>query len=202
MKDICLAEFLSSCGFEGEALEPALAELRRCGLTRPGKARIAVSKRQRVEDVLAAAFIRVCRKQACGRRAERDSREQVLVSADCCEVCAGSDNRRAIDEMVEAMQRSGKTKLLVVGGSPGTRDDLERLLGGRCDLRFVTKETNPHRKVIAPMHDWSDITAIWTSTEISHKATAVLRGPKVLKVSRRGVAALAQAVRDRCRAVG
>ncbi len=199
MKDLCLKEFLSSRGFEGEGAERALAELCRCGLTRPGKVRIAESKRQRVDEVLAAAFVRVCLKPACKRHAARHSREPVAVSAEHCEVCTGSDNRRAVDEMVEAMRRAGMTKLLVVGGSPGTRSDLEGLLGGRCELRFVTKETNPRRKVIEPMHVWSDITAIWLSTEISHKATATLSGPKVVRVSRRGVAALAKDVRDRCR---
>lgn len=55
---------------------------------------------------------------------------------------------------------------------------------------------------MAPLLDGSDLVAIWTSTEISHKATAVLRGPKVRKVPRRGVAALAEAVRKRCAAAG
>ena len=40
--------------------------------------------------------------------------------------------------------------------------------------------------------------AIRSSTEIPHKDTAVLRGGKVLTVGRRGVAALAVAVRERC----
>ncbi|MCY3831022.1 MAG: hypothetical protein OXF89_18000 [Rhodospirillaceae bacterium] len=80
----------------------------------------------------------------------------------------------------------------------GTRGELERLCAGRLDLRFVTEDTTPNRKTVAPLLDRSDIAAIWTSTEISHKATAVLRGPKVLKVPRRGVAALADAIRKRC----
>ena len=71
----------------------------------------------------------------------------------------------------------------------------------RLELRFVTEDTTPNRKIVGPFLEWSEITAIWTSTEISHKATAVLRGRKVLKIPRRGVAALAEAVQDRCRGV-
>ena len=104
--------------------------------------------------------------------------------------------------MLAAMKRAGWTKLLVVGGSPGTRGELERLCAGRLDLRFVTEETTPNRRTVAPLLDRSDLVAIWTSTEISDKATAVLRGPKILKVPRRGVAALAGAVRDRCARAG
>lgn len=81
-----------------------------------------------------------------------------------------------------AMSAAGMTKLLVAGGSPGTRGDLERLCGGRIGLRFVTEETPPGRKTIRGLLDWSDIAAIWTSSEISHKAIACLRGGKVARI--------------------
>ena len=79
-----------------------------------------------------------------------------------------------------AMKVAGWTKLLVAGGSPGTRGELERLCAGRIDVRFVTEEIKPNRRTVAPLLDWSDVTAIWSSTEIPHKATAVLRGSKAL----------------------
>ena len=201
MHDVALSELLSSRGFEGESAQLALDRLCRHGLTRPGKSRIAEAKIAAVDEILGAAFFRHCRKPAC-RPAAPESREPVLVSAGHCESCGGSDNRRAVEEMLAAMQCAGWTKLLVAGGSPGTRGDLERLCRGRLELRFVTEETTPNRKIVGPLLDWSDVTAIWTSSEISHKATAVLRGRKVLKVPRRGVAALAAAVRDRCRRAG
>ena len=100
------------------------------------------------------------------------------------------------------MRRVGWTKLLVVGGSPGTRGDLTKLCGDRVELRFVTVETPPGKKKVGALHRWSDIAIVWVSTEISHKATAVICGAKVLKVPRRGVAALADAVRRRCRDLG
>ena len=201
MRDMALPELLSSRGFEGESAEAALDELRRRRLTRPGKTRIAESKIEAVDAALGAAFVRHCRKPAC-RPSPADLRRPALVSPDHCETCGGSDNRRAVEEMVSVMRAAGCTKLLAVGGSPGTRGDLKRLCAGRIEIRFVTEETNPGRKTVEPLLRWSDVAAIWTSSEISHKATAVLRGPKVLKVPRRGVAALAGAVRDRCRRAG
>ena len=197
MHDVALSELLSSRGFEGESAQLALDRLCRHGLTRSGKSRIAEAKIAAVDEILGAAFLRYCRRPAC-RPAAPDSREPVLVSAEYCESCGGSDNRRAVEEMLAACW----TKLVVAGGSPGTRGDLERLCRGRLELRFVTGETTPNRKIAGPLLTWSDVTAIWTSSEISHKATAVLRGRKVLRVPRRGVAALAAAVRDRCRRAG
>ena len=197
MDNMALSELLSSCGFEGEAAERALDRLCRDGLTRPGKARIAAAKIAMVDRALGAAFVRHCRNPAC-RPAPDETREPVPVPAVHCETCGGSDNRRAVERMLAALDRAGWTKLLVVGGSPGTRGELERLCAGRLDLRFVTEETTPNRRTVGPLLARSDICAIWTSTEISHKATAALRGPKILKVPRRGVAALAEAVRERC----
>lgn len=192
-----ILELLSSRGFEAAGAERALALLCREGLTRRGKLRIATGKIEAVDRVLGKAFVRHCRKPAC-QSSDGEDREAVLVSAAHCETCAGSDNRREVELMLVAMARTGWTKLLVVGGSPGTRGELERLCAGRLDLRFVTEETMPNKRTIAPQLDWSDLVAIWISTEIRHKATAVLRGPKILKVPRRGVAALAKAIRERC----
>ncbi len=197
MHDVALSELLSARGFVGAGETAALEVLCRTGLTRPGKARIAANKIAAVDEALGAAFLRHCRKPAC-QPSGSDDRRPVLVCAPYCEVCGGSDNRRAVEEMVTAMKAAGWRKLLVVGGSPGTRGDLEKLCEGRLDLRFVTEDTAPDRKTVGGMLRWSDVTAIWTSTEISHKATDALRGPKVLRVPRRGVAALAAAVLDRC----
>ena len=81
-------------------------------------------------------------------------------------------------------------------GSPGTRGDLvSGFARAASGCVFVTEETTPNRKTVGSLLGWSDIAAVWTSTEISHKATAVLRGPKVLKVpeARRGGAGLRRA---------
>ncbi|MDE0334634.1 MAG: hypothetical protein OXI64_06715 [Defluviicoccus sp.] len=201
MKDIGLSEFLSSRGFAGANAGPVLERLCARGLTRPGKTRIATCKTGAVDEALRADFARHCGKSAC-KPSDRDTREPVVVAPEHCEFCGGSDNRRAVERMLESMRRTGWTKLLVVGGSPGTRRDLDRLCEDRIELRFVTEETPPGKKKIGALLRWSDITVVWTSTEISHKATAVISGEKVLKVSRRGVAALADGVRRRCRDFG
>lgn len=197
MNDVPIAELLSSRGFEGEDAEQALDRLCRSGLTRRGKTRISMAKIETIDRTLDAAFVRHCWKPTC-LPSRSETRQPISVSSAYCETCGGSDNRRAVEKMLVAMNHVGWTKLLVAGGSPGTRNDLEQLCAGRIDLRFVTEDTTPSRKTIAPLLAWSDITVIWTSTEISHKATTALRGRKVLKVSRRGVAALAEAIRERC----
>lgn len=201
MKDIALSGLLSSYGFEGANVEPALGVLYQQGLTRNGKRRIAVSKSNAVEEALYAAFARHCKKDACRASVGR-GRVAVLVAPRHCEVCGGSDNRGAVEEMLVAMRRANWKKLLVFGGSPGTRNDFKKLCGNRIELRFVTEKTRPNKKKIRSLLDWSDIAVVWASTEIPHAATDGICGNEVLTVPRRGVAALAIVVRDRCRGVG
>ena len=62
----------------------------------------------------------------------------------------------------------------------------QRLVHDLLRTGFETlPDTTPNRKTVGPLLAWSDVAAIWISTEISHKTTAVLRGRKVLKVPNR-----------------
>ena len=196
MQDVSLAELLSGHGFEGKNADMALDLLRERGLTRPGKKRIAISKTDNVVTALNEAFIRVCRKDACTRRSAGDLRKQVrMEDARYCYICGGQDNRRAVDEMLSAMRCRGVKKLLVAGGSPSTRNELDRLCNTSCELRFITDEDSSADKKIIPQRDWADIVVIWKSTQISHKMTTALRrSPNVITVTRRGITALADAV--------
>ena len=56
--------------------------------------------------MLETAFVRRCRKPAC-LPSPGDRRDPVTVAAAHCETCGGSDNRRAVERMLEAMDRAG-----------------------------------------------------------------------------------------------
>ena len=196
MQDVSLTKLLSEHGFKGEDADMALILLQNRGLTRPGKRRISACKITRVSESLSETFIRVCGKDTCIRRSAGDLRQQVLTDARCCDICGGQDNRRAVNEMLHAMRSKGVKKLLVVGGSPNSRKELERLCNTSCELRFITGEENPVNKKVNAQRDWADIVLIWASTQISHKTTSSLHGPKVITVTRRGITALASTVCD------
>ena len=202
MKDVSLTDLLSDHGFEGKDADTALSLLQKSGFTRPGKKRIAIRKTSDVSEALKAEFIRICQKDACIRGAAGDPRRLVRTNARYCDICGGQDNRRAVDEMLCAMRYGGLEKLLVVGGSPNARRELKRLCDTSCELRFITDEDNPTRNRIVPQMDWADMVLVWASTQISHKATVLLRGPKVVTVPKRGITALAHAVRDSLQAKG
>ena len=194
MKDVPIASVLSGVGLEGANADSGFAALCDAGLTRPGKTRIAESKVAAAQDALRSAFVRVCHKQACREKGRADARATVETAAEHCDGCGGEDNRPAVEEMLDAMTRARRTKLLVVGGAPNSRDELKTLCGRRCELRFLTKDDRPGRRTSDSHVAWADVVVVWGSTQIDHKMTQAIRGPHVITCAQRGVAALAQTV--------
>ena len=184
MQDTPLTAMLASFGLEGANAESAMEVLYQRGLTRPGKKRIALLKATAVEQAIREALVRACHKHMCTRKAAtaaaHSSRRVVRVPARYCDLCSGQDNRLAVDGMLQAMQTAHCTKLLVAGGSPGTLDALNTLVADRCGLRVISGQDRPSGKTGKERLAWADVVVIWASTEIPHKLTETLKGPKVI----------------------
>jgi hypothetical protein len=178
----------------------ARATLEEKGLTRPGKQRISEQKLPRAEEVLAERFFRVCGSAACMQVAQASGKELLAVEPRShCEHCGGSDNRRAQMAFLEACQRRGVRRVVVVGGSPSVREELEAHLGGAIELRMVD---GTERRTAAKARgdlEWADLVLVWGGTELHHKVSIHYTQPgtpyshKVVHVARRGVAALLEA---------
>lgn len=198
--DIAKADLFRSLGYgaDGSAYEAVLeAE----GLSNPRKARIATAKTDAVARLLAERFMRVCARGDCNARARTlaTGREITLAaSQDFCEICGGSINREAIDRMVGACAAAGWTRLCVVGGSPHSRQELEQLVAGRMEIRFVDGTRTQTLKRASADIDWADRVVVWGGTQLDHKVSTLYTGrsPNVVTAPRRGVADLAQAVLD------
>lgn len=165
------------------------------GLTRAGKVRISEAKLPRAEALLDGRFFRVCGAQDCMQVARLSGREPLLVQPRThCERCGGSDNRRAEVTFLESCKRHGVRRVVVVGGSPAVREELEAQLGEKLELRMV--DGTMRRTEAQARHDleWADLVLIWGGTELHHKVSAHYRHglhpQKVVHVARRGVAAL------------
>ncbi len=165
------------------------------GLTRPGKQRISEPKLPRAESLLGERFFRVCGAPACMQVAKFSGREPLLVEPRThCERCGGSDNRRAEVAFLESCQRHNVRRVVVVGGSPAVREELEAQLGQKLELRMV--DGTERRTAEKARHDleWADLVLVWGGTELHHKVSAHymhgLHSEKVVHVARRGVAAL------------
>jgi hypothetical protein len=190
------ADMLRDLGFGGDPglYEPLLEE---AGLSRPRRSRISQAKRDRVRDLLESRYFRICSRGDCatlaaGRRGGRVSAP--ASSPEHCEVCGGSVNRRAVDEMVQACRRAGWAELCIVGGSPNLRQELESLIAGR--LRLTLIDGTRRRSLAQAQADIAraDRVVVWGGTMLDHKVSNLYTGPKVTTSHRRSIGELAAEV--------
>jgi hypothetical protein len=125
----------------------------------------------------------------------------VAASAEtACAICNGSVNKRAAVDLIHAFRARGLRRLLVVGGGPGTAEDLRALLSGDIDVRIVDGEAHRNATQADSEIRWADIVAVWSSTILPHKVSRLYTDhraeirEKLVTVPRRGVAALCRAV--------
>jgi hypothetical protein len=189
-------DFLRSEGFDSEeALHEGRVALERDGLTRPGKTGFVAGKLPRARDVLERDVLRVC--DGCRPVAPHDHRLQVEVTQPHCQLCRGSNNRRAVAISTAALARRRVRHVLVVGGTPAQHHDLRGLFAGASvELRFVDGTQTSHSTKEAELNKrWAQLVVVWGPTPLRHSVSnkyteEVYPGLKVITVPRRGIEAL------------
>jgi hypothetical protein len=197
MQDLPIDALLDDLGYGTPELRAAArTALEVGGLTRPGKRRIAAAKREPARAALAAAVVAACADCAPSAAADDPARRVVVVDPERCGICGGSSNERAIAALEAACAGAGVRRLVVVGGSPGTRADLRGRVRG-LELRLVDGVA---RRTLRQARDdlaWADLVVIWGATEIDHKTSALYTGANVVTCQRRGVTSLVETVLTR-----
>jgi hypothetical protein len=201
---IQLVELLRELGYgHPEARPAALEALIAAKLTTGKKSGIAVAKRGRCAAALRGALIRLC--ERCRRESPGEARRPVPVQEGRdCERCGGSPNRLAVERAVEACQRRGIRRVLVLGGSPGIHAALRALWPSGVELRLVDGERVCTLEQAKRDVAWADVVVVWSSSILPHKVShlytqtcANARKP-VMTVTRRGIEAFAQRVIEAC----
>ncbi len=193
-------QFLRDRGFAAPAAaRRGRGVLEAAGLTHAGKQAFAATKLPAAEAALAAALARVCG-DAClriDRWAAAPAREAVRVPPRSCEICGGSNNRRAAIECARALARKRVRRVVVVGGTAATQHELHDLLAGSAlEIRYVdgTKASHSGKDALANMR-WAQLIVIWGATPLRHAVSELYTSEppehvRILTVSRRGVEAL------------
>ena len=106
---------------------------------------------------------------------------------------------RTLPERARAMRR-----LLVVGGCPSTATELRGLLSKVMEVRIVDGSSYREATQAAAELAWADVVAIWASTILPHRMALLYTRPrgsreKLVTVTRRGAAALCNAVAQKVR---
>jgi hypothetical protein len=195
-----ISEFLASLGLSGNDADRARVVLEAEGITNPRKTRLSPGKVVAAQAAIDARFARFC--ASCAARTNAAGRELVIVATSACARCGGSQNDRALTEMVEASAAAGLRRIVVVGGSPDVRRELAAVEGGP-ELRLVdgTKRrtgAEAHRDLV-----WADLVVICGSSELAHKVSNLYKGDPaatpVVTAPGRGVTSIAGAVVEHVR---
>ena len=195
--DVLITDLLTDLGYRSQhARDLAMTALVDTKLTSGRKLRIAMAKLDAVKDALEKRFVVVCTGATCRAEAKHDLRARVDASRPTdCSICHGSANETAIDSAIRALANHQLRRLVVVGGSPATHEELRALSDKRLDLRLITgtdrRTGNDAKADLA----WADVIVIWGSTQLDHKTSKLYTtagSAKVVTCSKRGVAALAE----------
>lgn len=198
-----ISELLRELGYEQrEHQARARAALEQAGLTRAGKRRIARAKRQRIEALLRQTLPVSCGSDHCTEALLRDMAGQEVITAsrsECCHRCGGSSARRGCALLIAALARRKVRELVVVGGSPRSREQLANLLGQAVTLTLIDGTRRRTRDQARDDRARADLVVVWATTQLEHKVSNLYTAaatPRetalVIAVKRRGVGSLAE----------
>lgn len=171
----------------------ARALLESKGITRPHKQALSVTKVERARILLHASLEPVCGNQACSNEAVRNGR--IPVASNTCTYCGFSNNRRAAQEVCRAFAVRGWSRLLIVGGTGTSHQELRILLPG-LEIRCIDGSVGSHTQKEADSHlRWTDVAIVWGATPLPHKVSQLYSShPRTVTVPRRSIEAVCQAL--------
>jgi hypothetical protein len=196
---IAIAALLLEAGLDTPAAaRTARRALEAVGLTNPRKQGIAAYKRQSALDLLAKRFALVC-SEAC--LALASGGRTPVISRKGCEVCGGSNNRRAMIAAGRALQANGVRRVLIIGGKEEQHRELAAIFGKHgVGVQGVvgTSRSHSQKDALANMRR-ADLMVIWANTELRHAVSehyTTQRPPelRVVTPSRRSIEALCDAI--------
>lgn len=205
--DIPITKMLAELGVvAADEVATARAALEAAGLTNPRKTNISVEKRAAVTAEIDRIFRRLCVRCAADVEAggdapgsAPDAHPILRVAQPQCTRCGGSNNQRAVDEMLAACARANVRNIVFVGGSPSVRQELTEMLGEALKLRLVEGTRSRTRATADADIAWADLVVVLGTSELAHKVSLLYTDDpaarkKAITVRRRGVEAIAQAI--------
>lgn len=192
---VVIADLLRSAGFDTPtAMKAARQALESAKSTRAGKTGIARSKVDAALALLADRFVRVCSPQC--RALAREGRDPVT-SRMRCEICGGSNNRRAALAAARALQINGVTRVLIVGGRPEQWREMADMFSEHgVALQGIDGTSSSHSQKDAQANmRKAQVLVIWGATELRHAVSNLYTSEppahlRIVRVSKRGTEAL------------
>ena len=126
---------------------------------------------------------------------------RIDVAPERCDVCGGSDIKRAAHGFFDACVAAGVKRVRIVGGSPPYRKQLASLTSedGRVDLKLISGTGRRTKTDARADQKHSDLVVLWGATILDHSVSQNYetgRG-RVIPVAHRGIARMLELVADK-----
>lgn len=191
-----LAELLSERGLLGDdehaAAIRALADARRLNeLSRL----LGASEPAPVAELLSSRLVLHCGREDCPVPV---GVSVVRVSLARCEICDGSDTRRAIRRFGEALLLRGVKRLTLVGGSPPYHRILKEHLDARVELHLIPGDARHTQTQAQHEQRWAQLIVVWGGTLLDHSVSGHYGGdtPPTIRVPHRGMGRMLDLARE------
>lgn len=151
-----------------------------------------------VQRLLAEAIVLRCAAGDCAAPAGVVS---LIVAPERCEVCGGSDVGRAFATFADACHAGGLSRVVLVGGSPSYRKQLQALYEPpRHDfsLELISGTSRKSERRVRGAARNADLVIIWASTLLDHATSNAYEaaGARTLTVPHRGIARMLRFVAE------
>ena len=169
---------------------------------RPNRVNISAEKAGPARSALEAAFLWHCGNGDCRRAASSSSAPTLLVDRQSCHICGGSGDRSALRRLGKAAAKAGVTRILIVGGTETKWREIRSGSPAGLEWRFVDGVKSRDDRHFRGDRRWAEVIVLWSSTPLDHRVSSHFTGKndgRVVTVSRRGIASLADAVSARIR---
>jgi hypothetical protein len=117
------------------------------------------------------------------------------VTDTVCDLCGGSDTRRAFADLLAACELARVGRVLILGGSPAYREEAQRLVQENpraLTIDFVGEGSKPGTKKALAKARGADVLVVWCSTQLDHTTTDAFGKADALRVvvTRRGIGSM------------
>jgi hypothetical protein len=196
---VSIDDLLRDAGFGAPSAQRAARRaLEDAGITRTGKRGIAAYKREKALAVLAKTFVVVCG-AAC--RTLAPATRHPVIGAGLCEICQGSNNRRAMLAAARALRDNGVKRVLIVGGRGEQHRQIAAAFRGEGVVAqgvIGTSVSHTQKDAQANMRR-AGVMIIRGATELRHAVSKLYASDRpdhlrVIQIGRRGTEALCAAI--------
>lgn len=126
----------------------------------------------------------------CGNCPTAPGRAVLQVPPPRCDVCGGSDIKRAVKRFQDAALLSGLGRIVIVGGSPQYHRQLRALVTEpRISLNLVPGDRRRTLKQVAADEAGADLVIVWGATLLDHSLSQLYgrNGGRILRIPQRGI---------------